>query len=170
MKLTRRDAVVALGALGIGSYAAGRIGGNDGGGAPDVETIAAVAEVVSPSDVEVGREFVETFVLGRVHASENYEDRVGPALAALDETARSEHGAPFAALSPGRRREVLASLGVDRTHSVPDGTTAQRVRYYLVNELLYAVYTSPVGGDLLDIENPPGYPGGRTAYQEGPNG
>jgi hypothetical protein len=42
------------------------------------------------------------------------------------------------------------------------------VRYYVVDELLYAFYASPVGGGMAGIENPPGYPGGTESYQEGP--
>ncbi|MFB6151634.1 MAG: gluconate 2-dehydrogenase subunit 3 family protein [Haloarculaceae archaeon] len=169
MQLTRRDALVALGALGIGSYGAGRIRGGD---ADDhrVETIRAVAEVVYPSQVAVDREFVETWVDGRIHADEAYERESRAAIAALDETARREFGSAFAALSPGRRTAVFRRLGVDRVHSDRDGTTASRVRYYLVNELLYALYRTPVGGRLFGIENPPGYPGGRAAYREGPDG
>ncbi|MEA5408870.1 hypothetical protein VB773_15715 [Haloarculaceae archaeon H-GB2-1] len=50
----------------------------------------------------------------------------------------------------------------------PDGTTAERVRYYLVNEPLYALYASPTGGTLVGIENPQGHPGGTESYQRGP--
>jgi hypothetical protein len=42
------------------------------------------------------------------------------------------------------------------------------VRYYVVNELLYALYTSPTGGELVGIENPQGHPGGHESYQHEP--
>jgi hypothetical protein len=51
----------------------------------------------------------------------------------------------------------------------PDGTDAGRVRYYVVNELLYALYASPTGGELVGIENPRGYPGGTASYRRGPD-
>jgi len=166
MQLTRRDAIVALGVLGTSSYAVSRAR-ERGVEAGQVGTVCAVADVIYPSQVDVEAEFVETYLLGRTHASERFESGMASAVSALDETARSEYGQSFTPLSRDRRRSVLRSLGVDRAHSVPDGTTSQRVRYFLVNELLYALFTSPVGGRLLGIENPPGYPGGQTAYQRG---
>jgi len=44
-----------------------------------------------------------------------------------------------------------------------------RVRYYLVNDLLFALYSSPTGGKLVGIENPQGHPGGTGSYQQPPN-
>lgn len=169
MQLTRRDAIVALGALGTGSYGAGRARERGMESNHYVETVRAVTDIVYPSQVDVKTGFVETYLLGRTHASERFESEMTSAVSAIDEAARSEYGRPFAPLSRDRRQSVLRGLGVDRAHSVPDGTTVQRIRYFLVNELLYALYTTPVGGSLLDIENPPGYPGGQTAYQEGPD-
>ena len=168
MRLTRRDAIIALGALGVGSAALGRRTDVESTQGHRVDSMLAVAEVVYPSQVTVDESFIETYLQGRVHASDAFDRRSERALAALDETARKEHGRAFDALSRDRRRAVLRQRGVDRTHSDPDGTTAQQVRYYLINELLYVLYTTPIGGQLLGIENPPGYPGGRTAYQEGP--
>jgi hypothetical protein len=43
------------------------------------------------------------------------------------------------------------------------------VRYYVVNELLLALYASPTGGELVGIENPQGHPGGTASYQQGPS-
>jgi hypothetical protein len=59
-------------------------------------------------------------------------------------------------------------MGVDLVDPDPDGFSAERVRFYLVNELLYALYSSPTGGTLLGLENPQGYPGGSESYQQGP--
>jgi len=50
----------------------------------------------------------------------------------------------------------------------PDGTAAERVRFFVVNELLLALYASPTGGELVGIENPQGYAGGAESYQRGP--
>ena len=85
------------------------------------------------------------------------------ALAAL-----SWEDARFAALGADRRDTVLRQLGVHTADEDPDGTRAERIRYYVVNELLYALYASPTGGELVGIENPQGYPGGRASYQRGP--
>jgi hypothetical protein len=64
--------------------------------------------------------------------------------------------------------EALREMGVHTAEPDPAGTTAERVRYYLVNEVLYALYASPKGGELVGIENPQGYPGGANSYQQGP--
>jgi hypothetical protein len=34
------------------------------------------------------------------------------------------------------------------------------VNYYLLDELLFAFYSSPTGGELIGNKNPRGYPGG----------
>lgn len=169
MNLTRRDALGALAVLGLGSAAVGRGRESDSGTEHVRATMVAVADLLSPSAVTVDEEFVGTFVLGRAHVQPTYERRVTAAVAALDRTARREFGAPFASLSPTRRRSVFGAMGVDRAVSNPDGSPPQQVRYYLVHELLYALYSSPTGGRLLGMENPPGYPGGRRAYQRGPD-
>lgn len=168
MELTRRHAIVALAALGAGSAAAGHRRATT----PDHErvtrTLVAVTAVIYPARVDVDASFVDTYVRGRAHARSDFEAALPDAVAALDRAARRAHDRPFADLAPDRRRGVLRRLGVDRVRADPDGTDAQRVRYYVVHELLYALYASPVGGRLLGIENPPGYPGGRAAYQRGP--
>lgn len=170
MELTRRDAFVALAALGAGSAAVGQRRDP----APDSETVmrtlVAVAEVLYPERVDVTESFVTTYVRGRSHVRSDFEAALADAVAVLDRRGRGTHDRPFADLGPDRRRAVIRRLGVDRVRANPDGTDAQRVRYFVVHELLYALYASPVGGRLLGIENPPGYPGGRAAYQRGPGG
>ena len=69
--------------------------------------------------------------------------------------------------SAGRRRQVLQSMGVTTVHPTADGTTAEQVRFYLVNDLLYVLFTSPKSSELTGIDNPPGHPGGREAYRRG---
>jgi hypothetical protein len=44
--------------------------------------------------------------------------------------------------------------------SVPDGTAIERVNYHLVDELLFAFYASPRGGEMVGNTNPRGWPGG----------
>lgn len=169
MRLTRRDAIATLAVLGGGSAAIGRLGDADKPAERVVTTIVATAGVVDPSAVQVDAEFVRTYLLGRSHAQAGYARAVADAVAELDRTARAEFGGSFASLPVDHRRAVLAYLGVDRAISDPNGTVPQRIRYYVVHELLYALYTSPVGGRLLNMENPPGFPGGRDAYQRSPD-
>ncbi|MDS0292673.1 gluconate 2-dehydrogenase subunit 3 family protein [Halogeometricum luteum] len=182
MELTRRDALAALAATGAGSLAgcaaprasdggAGPIASN---GAPvgdsEMETLVAVAEVVYPSAVDGVAEFVGTYTGGRVDGDDGYARGVAAAVESLDEYADEFHGDRYAALSASTRRDVLDYMSVDVVDPAPDGTAAQRVRHYVVNELLYAFYTSPTGAGLAGLENPPGHPGGTESYREGPNG
>jgi hypothetical protein len=60
-------------------------------------------------------------------------------------------------------------MAVDRTGSSPNGNIPERIRYYVVNQLLYGLYTAPTGGRLLGIENPVGHPGGFESYQKEPS-
>jgi len=184
MELTRRDAVAALAAVG-GGAAIGLSGlveppsatSNDhgpresGSGAPDdaeiEETLVATAEVVYPSAISGIEEFVGTFLSGRLDREE-HRAGMARAVSELDELAAEWYGDRFAALDPGERNEFLRELGADLVEEDPGGSTAERVRYYVVNEVLLALYASPTGGELVGIENPQGHPGGQASYQRGP--
>jgi hypothetical protein len=213
MKLTRRDAIAALAAIGGGGvgYAAHRqnddaaAAGADGVADDETvrETLVAAAEVVYPSEVDGIEAFVTTFLDGRLDSDRRADRRLGPAaeadatpgsatdhdaenadglrtrdgaarsgfhetVATLNERAVEWHGAPFPELSPPTRDQLLRELGTHTADERPDGTTAERVRYYVVNELLLALYSSPTGGELVGIENPQGHPGGIESYQRGP--
>jgi hypothetical protein len=181
MKLTRRDALAALAAAGaVGAGAAvGRFeppvaddaGGGDatGDGAEDVEellrTLTAAAEVLYPSAASGHRAFVETYVIGRIEDREVYRERVAAAAAELDATAREWYDGAYADLSVETRDSLLRELGADTAEPDPGGTVSGRLRYFVVDELLFAFYASPAGGRLVGIENPPGYPGGIESYR-----
>jgi uncharacterized membrane protein YbhN (UPF0104 family) len=60
----------------------------------------------------------------------------------------------------------LRSLGVDRAASRREGNRAEQIRFYLVNSLLYLLFTKPRGSRLVGIENPDGHPGGFAVYSE----
>ncbi|GAB3417957.1 hypothetical protein GCM10027435_17290 [Haloparvum alkalitolerans] len=196
MELTRRDAAAALAALGVGGAAAAGVrewrrgstrDGSGGGGssgdalASDVavrDALVAVAEVVYPSEVEGIAAFVESFLSGRLLDPERAADAtaferehdagVRETVATLNDLAVSWYDAPVAELSPDDRDRLLREVGADTAEAAPDGTDAERVRYYVVNELLLALYASPTGGELVGIENPQGHPGGTDSYQRGP--
>jgi hypothetical protein len=181
MKLTRRDAFAALAAASAGALAgcaAPRASDDaeptDGEATPvggsEMETLVAVAEVVYPSTVDGVPEFVRAYTGGRVEADDAYARGVAAAVESLDEYAAELQGDRYATLSASTRRETLDYMSVDVVDPAPDGTAAQRVRHYVVNELLYAFYTSPTGAGLAGLENPPGHPGGTASYRKGPDG
>ena len=172
MELTRRDALLALAGSGLVASAAvaeEAVAGRDATlSASDTDTILALAEVLYPSSVDVTAEFVETYVLGRQAVDEAYVAGLSEALDVIRTTSRQETGRAFASLDESLRDDVLRRTGADRAHAAPDGTVAQRVRYFVVDELLYALYVTPKGAGLIGTENPKGYPGGTEIYQQPP--
>jgi hypothetical protein len=183
MNLSRRDALAALAATGaVGVAGATVLGDGDGVDAdapvsnadpdPDVPvsddtlaTLVAVAETVYPSDATGVEAFVETYVAGRLDDDSDHLDGVVTAATDLDATARDWFDAPLTDLDRSTRDRLLRDLAVDTTDPAPDGALSGRVRFYLVNELLYAFYASPTGGRLVGIENPIGHPGGTESYR-----
>lgn len=194
MRLTRRDALAALAAAGVTvgggvvlteAAADGEVAGVDvpfgsGGDGPDddesgdgaaptlddaaLATLTAVAAVVYPSEVEGIDGFVETYVDGRLLDDPDREAGLARALADLDDVARDWTDERFVDLDADRRDSLLSALAVDTTEPDPDGRIEERIRYYVVNDLLYALYASPAGGELVGTPNPVGHPGGyRTA-------
>jgi hypothetical protein len=173
MELSRRDAIVALASTGLvsGSIESAVADRGDRGKGDDqaghVPTLFALVDVLYPSDVDVTEEFVHTYVVGRSANDQQYREEMEAATECLDDAARERHGKPFVALSDGDQDALLRELGLDDVDSDPEGTPLERVRYYLINELLYALFTTPDGGTLIGLENPPGYPGGLQSYQRG---
>ncbi len=181
MNLTRRDAVAALAAVGATggvALAARRLDENstdsDGewdDGLPDEEAVrasmTAIATVVYPDEVSGVETFVERFLDGRLDRSAHAEG-VHRAVADLDEVAHSWQGASITELPPEDRDTLLREAGADTAEEDSEGSLAEQVRYYVINELLLALYASPTGGELVGLENPHGHPGGAESYQEGP--
>lgn len=172
MELSRRDAIAALTAIGAGSgavaYASSREDGDDDAPSPDVETLVAVAEVVYPSEVSGIDAFVETYAAERASGDDWHARGVREATATIDEYARDWYDGAFVELSMADRESLLDEMGVDTAEEDPEGSTAERVRYFVVGDLLLALYTSPAGGKLIGIENPQGHPGGIESYRRGP--
>jgi hypothetical protein len=167
VELTRRDALAALAAT-AGSVAGcvGTPASNVGAGT--AETLSAAAEVVYPAAVEDPAAFVETYYAGRMADRPAYRAGVERAATDLDALARTWHDDVFADLPPETRESVLGASGADTAEPDPEGTGAGRIRYYVVNELLYALFTSPAGGRLVGTDNPLGHPGGIASYQRRP--
>lgn len=170
-------AAVAAGAHGYGTAVRGTLqladdtdaGTEDRPGSPaHVETATAMADAIYPQSVSVDESFVERAVFGRVEPTPGHFEALVESVEAVESHARARFGAPVTDLSLATRRWVLKSMGVTMVHPMPDGTTAERVRFYLVNDLLYALFTSPLSSPLTGIENPPGYPGGLEAYRRAP--
>lgn len=175
MELSRRDALVALSAAGVGSLA--------GCGAPEattdgepadrpeesaLDTLVAVAEVVYPEAATDPEAFVRTYVAGRTADRPAYRSSVVAAAQELTDVARDWQDAPFVELDPVVRDRLLRDLGVDTADPDPEGAVPERLRHFVVNELLFAFYASPAGAELVGLENPPGHPGGTRSYQRPP--
>jgi len=165
VKLTRRDAVVALATMGIAAGGAVRYLDAE---SDIVDGMVAVAEVLYPSEVTEIREFIETYLGGREEDDTYSIDELESLLAAVDREARQTAGSDFRSLSKTKRDEVLRATGAATAFPDPEGTLPQRLRYYVINDLLYALYSSPTGGELVGNGNPHGHPGGLEAYQRGP--
>ena len=183
MRLSRRDALAALAGAGIVSGGAAatlaRDQPPDTDAAPelaadaglDEETLAtlvAAAEVVFPRDVSGIAAFVYPYVTGKAAERPAFRDGVGAATTTLETYAGLWREASFTTLDQTARDGLLREMGVHTADPVPDGTDPERVRFYVVNELLYGLYTSPTGGELVGIENPQGHPGGTVSYTQGP--
>jgi len=173
-ELTRRDAIVALGASGIavgaGALTWDSLANEDteGFSQRQRETLVALADTIYPSDVTNVESFVEQYSVGRVRDRGEYRTGMAEALDALEEYARTWEERPYHELSGDDRDELLREFGVDTADSDPVGRAHERVRYYLVNELQYALYSTPTGGELVGLENPQGHPGGTESYQRPP--
>jgi hypothetical protein len=176
VKLSRRDALVALGATTLGAAGVGygpaalAEGSDEGPATPGrIDATTAMAEVVYPPAVSVDEGFVRTQVFGRPEPLDGHFRGLADAIDTVEEFSASRFDAPVAALSRADRRQLLTDMGVNSVRASCDGTVAERVRYYLVGDLLYALFTHPRGGRLLGIPNPSGYPGGSELYRRGPD-
>jgi hypothetical protein len=177
-ELTRRDAMAALATAGITGLSVSELTWprtdsrkqNEQRPLTDRhrDLLLAVADVVYPSAVSGVPEFVETFVVGRHTEDPERLRGMSGALAYLDNYAQEWHDGAFLDLSPEERETVLKAMGADAVDPDPDGGNVFQFRFYVVNELLYALYRSPTGGELLGLENPQGYPGGTDSYHRPP--
>ena len=193
MELTRRDAVAALaavGATGAAALAGEQIVDRVGRGADGTEdseetdgsiahdddradaetvraTMRAVATVVYPDELTGVDAFLERYLDGRLDGGD-HALTLRRTVAELEELADAWYGDSVAALPAADRDALLREVGADTAEEDPDGTTAERVRYYVVNDLLLALYASPTGGELVGLENPAGHPGGIASYARGP--
>lgn len=183
MELSRRDALAAL-AAGGGTY----LGAHTANIAKQLpqnrnpqsdsrsrsladnhqKTIIAIAETIYPSTVSNIEPFVTTYLSDRLQ-DDTYTKNLERTIDKLNELSQAWHDHPFYALEPATQDTMLREIGADTAEATPTGSPGNQVRYYLINDLLYALYASPTGGRLVGIENPQGYPGGLESYQRGPN-
>ena len=160
-ELSRRDALTALAAAGITS-AAGCAGlsADEATDASPMETLVGLADVLYPSEIDPTAEFIETFMFGRITNEESYREELTAGIETLDELATDQQGGAFHTLGADQRRSVIENTDLRSGPSEPDGSDVARVNYYLLDELLFAFYSSPTGGELIGNKNPRGYPGG----------
>lgn len=177
MRLTRRDAIAAIGAAGIavGAGAAWNASTNDQDetvasiGSDELETIIAAAEILFPSEVEAIESFVEQYLDAVIAERPEHARGIAAAVDYLEEYSRAWYDTGFTNLEPSTQDDVFVRMDVGSAEPDPSGSDVERVRYYLVNELLFALYSTPTGGELVGLENPQGYPGGLKSYQRGPD-
>jgi hypothetical protein len=176
MELTRRDAIAVLtaGSAGVG-FSATAIR-NDPADRPSTTeeahvlgTFVAFADEIYPTEVSGINEFVKAYVMGRSDDRGRWNEYT-KAVDTLDTTTDYWFETTFVDLKAENRSVVLQRMGIANVEPDPDGNGTDHVRYYVFNELLYALYTSPVGGKLAGLENPEGHPGGIESYQQGARG
>lgn len=174
LELTRRDALVALSggaAVGLGALAVSeRTESGPVDGTLDdtaTSTLLALAEAIYPGAVTPTTEFVSTYV--ETHGQQR-QRQIAEAIDRLDAGSRRFTGDGFADLPAQKRTVVLERLGVSRAQSDPDGSVPERIRYHLVDSLLYVLFSSPTGSELVGIENPTGHPGGYESLTRTPEG
>ena len=173
MRLTRRDALATLAGSGIvaGGAAATLARQSAPVDGPEewvLDSLVLTARVLYPSEVDGVAPFVRQYVEAKAAERPAFRSGVTGTVETLGEYAEAWEGTEFTALSPAALDDLLHRMGVHTADPVPDGTDPERVRFHVVNELLYALYTSPTGGELVGIENPQGYPGGTSSYRRGP--
>jgi len=177
MKLTRRDALKALavgGAASGSTLAASEIVNRNelsqSGSAlsgEDLLTLAAVADVIYPSQIEISTEYIETYIINAFNGERRKS--ISRAISDLNTLTQSRYGTVFYEMSTPTQDAALHSLGVSRAISREDGKAIERIRYHLVNSLLYALFTTPRGSELVGIQNPIGHPGGYESLLRSPS-
>jgi len=170
MELTRRDAMIALSGIGLSAGVLFGGSGNDDRALNkrDIQTLLALATTLYPTSVDVTEDFIEAYVTGQDELDSDHTDGLVSSLQTVRRESLRQTGRSIRELSPSQRSAVLRATGADRAYPDPNGTDDQQIRYYIINNLLYALYTTPKGGDLIGNPNPPGHPGGTEAYQEVP--
>lgn len=175
MKLTRRDALKALAGSGVASGSTLTVSEivtrteSDQTSSlvtdEDFLTLEAVAETIYPSQIEVTSEYIETYINS---FSDGRKESISQATIELNDLTRGQYGTVFYEMSPSTRNAALHSLGISRAMSRENGKTVERIRYHLVNTLLYALFTTPRGSELAGIQNPVGHPGGYESLMRSP--
>ncbi len=165
MELSRRDALGALGVAGITSTAGCTdLFASDETDEPEdsepIETLVGLAEVLYPSDIEPTAEFIETYLFGRITDEAAYEEELAHGVEAIDALADEQFETTFLDLDTDERVELFEETELRSGDSVAAGSSIERINYHLVDELLFAFYSSPTGGELVGNANPRGYPGG----------
>lgn len=134
----------------------------------ELDVLLALTDVIYPSDIDVSRSFIRRYA---DQISEPRFRKMQKTIGGLDRMSHRVFGAPFQAVSVSKRDSLLRYFGVDRVQPRPDGTLVERIRFHLVNTLLYILFTNPKGSRIYGIANPIGHPGGLDdllRYQQNP--
>lgn len=169
MKLTRRQTFLGLlgasSAAGLGAYELIDVPRSSRStvSRDELETLLTVADVVFPADPRplepVIASYVDRLGDGRTRA-------LVATVAELDQAAYAQFGIPVRSLSRGECERLFEVLGVTRVQPRPEGTVPERIRFHLVNAVLYSILTHPEGTGPFGITNPVGHPGGFSSFSE----
>lgn len=169
MKLTRRRTLLGLvgasSVVGLGTYelTGGTQSGDGSVSNGIVDGLLTAADVVFPVETRSKRSSISNYVDG---LNDDRTRALLGTLSGLDRAASRRFGSPFRSLSRGEAKRLFAVLGVDRVQSRPEGTLPERVRFHVVNSVLYALLTHPTGTESFDVGNPVGYPGGIPTHTD----
>ena len=123
----------------------------------DIESLLTVAGIVHPAESEAFEPVLSSYLN---QLSDSRTQSILETIAELNKISRRRLGRPFHILSRNEAEQLFTILGVNRVQAAPNGTLAERIRFHLVNSVIYALMTNPNGTREFEIQNPVGYPGG----------
>lgn len=179
MRLNRRDVIAALAASGVAFLGSSAIflslddnSKKEWEDKPITESevtgMVAAAKVLYPSEVENIEKFVTEYIRGQSNDNPEKIREMSKTITYLNKYSKSWYKKEFSDLDKKTRNRVFKQMDADSANPDPEGSDVERIRYYIINELLFALYTTPTGSRLVGLENPQGYPGGLKSYQLSP--
>lgn len=146
-----------LGALAVSGLAEFRAPEIDHLSDRDLEVLLAIADAIHPTEPT---RFRSPLVRYLEEKSDQRRGELQYTRIEFDQLAVRRTGAGFVSMNARQARLFLHTIGVSRVQSQRKGTLVERIRFHLLNTVLYVTMTDPAGTAIFDISNPIGYPGG----------